>query len=210
MNSLGNVVLNDRELENQRLELTDPKANYILGPNLTLRGCSLVLKVSAQRLSFKQPRFIDCTFDVKQELKNHQGWVAASLQGCRFKGRLTGCDFGHWPEFMDLPWYQHGSIQDCDFTEARMTGCRILRADPATLRFPRWPCFTILDPRGRSPALNRVQWPGRIGPVVIQTLAEQPPGTVALIEDAAALAKRFDTTPQELRAVLEKFDGIVY
>ncbi|QRK14258.1 hypothetical protein JQX13_11875 [Archangium violaceum] len=50
MDSLGNIVFNDREITNERLELTDNKANYILGPNLTLKNCTLVLKVSARRL----------------------------------------------------------------------------------------------------------------------------------------------------------------
>src|SRR5688500_19043058 len=149
MDWLGNVVFNDREIENERLELTDAKANYILGPNLTLRNCTLVLKVSARRLSLKQARFIGCTFELKQELINYQQWISASLQGCRFKGRLTGGDFGHWPEYSSLPWDQHGSIEDCDFTEARLDGCRFHGCDPATLRFPKWPCFTFLDPIGR-------------------------------------------------------------
>jgi hypothetical protein len=210
MDRLGNITFENRELENERLELTDTKANYILGPNLTLRNCTLVLKVSARRLSLKQPRFIDCTFDVKQELKNYQSWVAASLEGCRFKGRLTGCDFGHWPEYMSLPWYQHGSIEDCDFTEARLDGCRIMGCDPATLRFPKWPCFTILDPIGRARELRSVKWPGRFGSVVVDELHTQPPCTTALTEHALTIAKQLDTNPEELRAVIEKFDCIVY
>ena len=67
-----------------------------------------------------------------------------------------------------------------------------------------------MDPIGRSRELNSIQWPGRVGPVVIDTLRKQPPGTVALIEDAVAIAKRFGTTPEELRTVLEKFDCIRY
>ena len=210
MDRLGNITFENRKIENERLELSDAKANYILGPDLTLRNCTLVLKVSARRLSLKQPRFIDCTFEVKQELKNYQGWVAASLKGCRFKGRLSGCDFGHWPEYMSLPWYQHGSIEDCDFTEARLEGCRFHGCDPATLRFPRWPCFTFLDPIGRARELNSVQWPGSVGPIIIETLFNQPPSTVALTEHALSIAKRFDTTPEELKAALERFDCIVY
>lgn len=210
MDSLGNVVFEDREMEGERLELTDAKANYILGPNLVLRNCALVLKVPARRLSLKQPRFIDCTFEVKQELKNHQGWVAASLKGCRFTGRLTGCDFGHWPDYSSLPWYQQGAIEDCDFAEARLDGCRIMGCDPSTLRFPKWPCFTILDPIGRAAELRSVKWPGRFGAVVVDELHTQPPGTTALTEHAHTLAKQLDTNPEELRAVLEKFDCIVY
>ena len=210
MDWLGNVVFKDREIENERLELTDTKANYILGPNLTLRNCTLVLKVSARRLSLKQPRFIDCTFEVKQELKNYQSWVAASFKGCRFKGKLSGCDFGHWPDYMSLPWYQHGSIEDCDFTEARMDACRIMGSDPTTLRFPKWPCFTILDPLGRAPELRGVKWPGAYGDIIPDTLDKNPPATRTLTYYAPATAKLLETTPEELRAVIEKFDFIVY
>lgn len=210
MDGLGNVVFKDREIENERLELTDKKANYILGPNLTLRNCTLVLKVPARRLSLKQVRFIDCTFELKQELKNHQGWTAASLKGCRFKGPLTGCDFGHWPEYSSLPWYQSGSIEDCDFTEARLDGCRIMGADPATIRFPKWPCFTLLDPIGRADALRGVEWPGLVGDVLMAELHTHPRRTQSLTCYAPSLAERLETTPEELRAALEQCEGIVY
>ncbi|WPB79754.1 pentapeptide repeat-containing protein [Archangium violaceum] len=210
MDWLGNVIFEDREIENERLELTDKKANYILGPKLTLKNCTLVLKVSARRLSFKQAKFIDCILEVKQELKNHQGWVAASLKGCRFKGRLSGCDFGHWPEYSNLPWYQHGAIEDCDFSEAILDGCRFMGCDPRTLQFPKWPCFTILDPIGRAPELLRVQWPGSFGDVTVANLHKQPRATTALTLFAPAMAKRQETTPEALRAVIEQFDFIVY
>lgn len=209
MDELGNIRFTDREIVGEQLELTDKVANYILGPNLTLKNCTLVLKVPARRLSIKQARFIDCTFLVKQELKNHQDWLAAALIGCRFKGRLSGCDFGHWPEYTSLPWYQHGSIKDCDFTEALLQGCRFHGCDPATLRFPAWPCFTILDPIGHAGELNRASWPGRVGPVAIETLASEPPTTRALTENALALAKQLDATPEQLRAVIERFAFIV-
>ena len=210
MDRLGNIVFNDREIENERLELTDTKANYILGPNLTLKNCTLVLKVSARRLSLKQPRFVDCTFEVKQELKNYQSWVAASLKGCRFKGRLSGCDFGHWPKYGRELEYQLGSIEDCDFTEARLDGCRIMGCDPATIRFPKWPCFTILDPIGHAPELRSARWPDLFSRVIINELHTQPASTKALTLFAPAEAKRLETTEEELKAVIKKFDCIVY
>jgi hypothetical protein len=203
------VFYENREIENERLELTDKGSLYFLGSNVTFRNCTLVLKVSGRNLIFDHgTRFIDCTFEVKQELKNHQDWVFASLKGCRFKGSLSGCDFGHWPSYSERAG--HGSIEDCDFSEARLDGCRFMGCDPATLRFPKWPCFTFLDPIGRCGELNSVPWPGRVGPIVIETLRKQPPTTVALTEHALTIAKRYDTTPEELRAVIEKFDCIVY
>jgi hypothetical protein len=204
------VFYEDKALENERLELIDKGSLYFLGPNLTLRNCTLVLKVSARNLFFEGVRFIGCTFEVKQELINHQQWISTSLEGCRFKGRLSGCDFGHWPEYGTEPEYQMGSIADCDFTEARLDSCRFMGCDPRTLTFPKWPCFTIQEPIGRSRELNSVQWPGRVGRVVMAHLHTQPPSTKALTYHAPSLAKQFETTPEELRAVIEQFDFIVY
>jgi hypothetical protein len=204
------VFYEDKHLENERLELTDKSSLYFLGPNLTLKNCTLILKVPTRNLHISGVRFIDCTFEVKQELKNHQDWITASLKGCRFKGRLSGCDFGHWPEYGSDPEYQLGAIEDCDFSEARLNGCRFMGCDPRTLEFPKWPCFTILDPIRRAPELRSVKWPGEFGDVVVENLHKRPPSTVALTLFAPAEAKQFETTEEELKAVIEKFDFIVY
>jgi hypothetical protein len=204
------VFYEDKHLENERLELTDKGSLYFLGRNLTLKNCTLVLKVAARNLFIREVRFIDCTFEVKQELKNHQDWIRASLKSCRFKGRLSGCDFGHWPEYLDEPEYKLGAIEDCDFSEAILDGCRFMGCDPRTLRFPKWPCFTILDPIGRAPELLRVKWPGSFGDITVAGLHKQPRATAAVTLFAPAMAKRQDTTPEALKAVLEQFDFIVY
>ena len=203
------VFYEDREIENERLELTDKGSLYFLGSNVTFRNCTLVLKVSGRNLLFDEgTRFIDCTFEVKQELKNHQQWVFASLTGCRFKGRLSGCDFGHWPDYSERAG--HGSIENCDFSEARLDACRIMGSDPTTLRFPKWPCFTILDPIGRALELRGVKWPGLVGAVIVDDLHTHPPPTKALTYSAPVLAERLECTLDEIRAVIEKFDCIVY
>ncbi|QRK11179.1 pentapeptide repeat-containing protein [Archangium violaceum] len=208
MGWLENVLIEDKEIANERLELTDKNSLYFLGPNLLLRNCTVILKVSARNLLIVGARFIDCTFEVKQELKNHQQWVFASLAGCRFKGRLSGCDFGHWPDYSERAG--HGSIENCDFTEARLDGCRIMGSDPATLRFPKWPCFTILDPIRRARELNSVQWPGGFRPIVVEGQYRDPPCTTAVTLYAPALARRRETTEKAFRAVVEQFDCIVY
>jgi hypothetical protein len=206
---LTKVFYADREIVNERLELTDKGSLYFLGPDLTVRNCTLVLKVSARNLLINGgARFIDCTFEVKQELKNHQQWVFASLEGCRFKGRLSGCDFGHWPGY--ARGWEHGAIEDCDFAEARLDGCRFHGCDPSTLRFPRWPCFTILDPIRRATELRRVKWPGTFGEIVVEDLHDDPPSTRAVTFFAPAEAKRNETTPAELKAAIEKLDFITY
>jgi hypothetical protein len=204
------VFYENMALENERLELTDKGSIYFLGRNLLLRNCTLVLKVAARNLFTRGVRFIDCTFEVKQELKNHQDWIRSSLKGCRFRGRLSGCDFGHWPEYGSEPEYQLGSIEDCDFSEARLDGCRFIGCDPSTLRFPKWPCFTFLDPIGRSRELNSVQWPGSFRPIVVDGPYRDPPATMAVTCFAPTEAKRHDSTPEAFKALIEKFDCIVY
>jgi hypothetical protein len=207
MSWLENVIFKNQDIQNERLELKDKNSLYYLSTGLTLRNCTVVLKVPASRLIINQARFIDCTIEVKQELKNHD-WSYAFLKGCRVSGRLSGCDFGH--RLPQLPGRESGGIEDCDFTEARLDGCRFHGCDPRTLRFPRWPCFTIVEPLRRAPELRRVEWPGRFGSVVVESLHEEPPSTVAVTSFAPADAKRFGTTPEALKAVIEKFDFIVY
>ncbi|WNG34633.1 hypothetical protein F0U60_13940 [Archangium minus] len=203
------VVFKDREIENERLELTDKKSLYFLGPNLTLKNCTLILKVSGRNLLIRGgTRLIDCSIEVNQELKNHQEWVFASLEGCRFKGRLSGCEFGRWPGYSE--GWEHGSIEDCDFTEARLDGCRFHGCDPSTLRFPKWPCFTFLDPIGRSQALDRIQWPGRFRPIIVEGQYRDPPSTMAVSLFAPMEAKRAGTTEEELKAAIEKCEGVIY
>jgi hypothetical protein len=217
MDWLGNVILEDREIENERLELTDKEANYILGPNLTLKNCTLVLKVSARGLSLDRARFINCTFEVKQELKNYQQWITASLKGCRFKGRLSGCDFGHWPEYGKEPEYQLGSIEDCDFSEVRLDACRFHGDDPRSLRFPKWPCFTLLDPIRRADELRDLPWPEAFGRRLVSLLDQSPENrykhprsTMALSYYAPVEAKRLAITEEAFKAAIGKCDFIVY
>ena len=205
---LNNVLIEGKELSNERLELVDKNSLYFLGPDLSLKNCTVTLKVSARNLLIVGARFTDCTFEVKQELKNHQQWLKAALLRCRFKGRLTGCDFGRWPDY-GTGW-EYGSIEDCDFTEARLDGCRIMGADPSTLRFPRWPCFTVLDPIKRASSLHRVQWPGGFRPISVEGPYRDPPCTTAVTFYAPSLATSRETSVESFRAIVEQLDGAVY
>lgn len=202
-----NIIYEDREIEDERLELADKEGNYYLGPNLTLRRCVVVTRVSARWLHILPTRFIDCTLEVKQELKN-QDWSKALLKGCRFTGRLSGCDFGH--RLPHLPGREHGAIEDCDFSEARLDGCRFHGCDMRTLRLPRWPCFTLLDPLGRSHELSRLEWPGGRVPITIKDAINEPPSTVAVTLYAPGFLKGLNTTPDALRAFLKTLDGVIY
>jgi len=200
---LTNVIFEDRVIENERLELSDKDALYFLGDALTLRQCTLVLRVPTRRLHVNRVQFIDCTIVAQQELKNLQ-WSHAHLRGCRFQGRFHGNGFGNWRGTAEA------SIEDCDFTEAHLDQTRFLSCDVRTIRFPTWPCFTLLDPVRRWRSLRSLPWPGDIAPVVIQGYAERPPSTAAVTYSAPDLAKRSGTTPEAIKAVLTTLEGVYY
>ncbi len=198
---MGQFNIEDRVIENERLELGDRNL-YFLGPNLTLRGCTLVVKVPASGLTLIGPKLLGCTIEVKRELKNLP-WHHAFLRGCRFTGRLSGCDFGRWP---DAP---EGGIEACDFTAASLDACRFIGCDASTLTFPAWPCFTLLDPVRRGQELSALPWPGELG-IVARTFSKYPPSTAAVTFSASLLAREFRTSEAAIRAVLERLDGVKY
>jgi hypothetical protein len=197
------IQFRDREIANEQLVLDSKTELYYLGHQLTLRNCTLVVKVPERALVIAQTRLIDCTIEVKRVLKNFR-WDSAHLTRCRFTGRFSGNDFGGWP---DSP--QEASIEDCDFSEAQLDGCRFINCDVRTLRLPEWPCFTIFDPVRRGRELSTLQWPGDMS-LMVSGFAERLPETAAVTYSALELAKSCGTTPEAIKAVLEKLDGVKY
>lgn len=200
---MSQVNLDNTELVNERLEL-GAGVIYFLGPRLTLRDCTLVLRVPARNLIIPEARFLHCTIDVKKELKNFH-WEHAALKGCRFTGHLTSNDFGPWPDAERAP----GSIEDCDFTQACLDECRFVGCDIRTLRLPSWPCFTLLEPARRSRELSTLAWPGKMN-IAISTFAEYPQSTAAITYWAPSVARWAKTTVEEIRAAIERLDGVIY
>lgn len=199
---MSQVNFDHTELVNERLEL-GAGAVYFLGPQLTLRECTLVLRVPARNLIIPEASFVQCTIDVKKELKNFH-WEHAVLKGCRFTGHLTSNDFGRWPDSEKAP----GSIEDCDFTQACLDECRFVGCDIRTVRLPSWPCFTLLEPARRSRELSTLAWPGKMN-IAIRTFAEYPESTAAITYWAPSVARWAKTTVEEIRASIERLEGVI-
>ena len=130
-----------------------------------------------------------------------------NFKGCRFKGRFTGNDFGFREEHNDR--WRIGGLEDCDFSEARLDYCRFYGCDMRTVRLPRWPCFTFMDPRVHAAEVRVRKWPGRFGRVIMDGLANELEGTVAETYHAPTVAKQLDTTAEELRDVLDGLACVV-
>ncbi len=198
------IQFRNQEISHERLVLDSRTELYYLGHDLTLRDCTLVVKVPERALVIARTRLIDCTIEISRVLKNFR-WDSVHLKGCRFQGRFLGNVFGGRP---DQPG--EASLAECDFTQAHLDACRFCECDVRTLRLPSWPCFTLFDPRSRWRELSALPWPERMGPIVVEGFADEPPWSVALTYSATELAKRHRTTPEAIRDVLEKVEGVYY
>jgi hypothetical protein len=202
-----NIRFEDKLLENERLELRDRDALYFLGPGFNLRSCALVLRVPARCLNLHGLQLVDCTVEVKKELKN-LAWYAVHLKGCRFTGSMFGCDFGNYPDYV-FPLRDVGSIEHCDFTAAHLHACRFVGCDPSTLRFPLWPSFTILEPYRRWREFASILWPREIRSWF--TSAENDPETTAAVTfSATKLAKQANVSEERIRALLHGHSDVLY
>jgi hypothetical protein len=202
-----NVIFENETMDDRRLELGDHNFRFYLGPNLIMRRCTLVLRVPSRLLHLVGVRFIDCTVEVKRQLSEVR-WYKANLKGCRFTGRLFSCDFGHFSG-SKLPHMEMGGIEDCDFSAAHVHACRFVGCDASTLKFPRWPYFTLLEPYQRHREFASIMWPREIrhwftGFDMFHA------NTAALTYSATILAKAAGVSEDRLRALVEGRSDILY
>lgn len=199
-----NIHHEKREIVGERLELKKGPI-YWLGPDLTVRDSTIIISAAGRSLVPMSGQFINCSIQARGELKTVR-WAPINFKGCRFTGRFTGNDFGFREDLDERD--RLGGIEDCDFSEARLNGCRFRNCDMTTIRLPQWPCFTFLEPLRHVAELRRHAWPGVVGRATVEAVCESPVGTVAVTWHAPTVAEKMDTTVEELRAALETAPGI--
>ncbi len=173
----------------------------VLGPDLVLKGCSVLSSCTAEALVIGGLRMDGGVFSQRSPLSNYH-FERAHFEGVSFVGSYVGCDFGDWDSA------QNSSVANCDFTNARLDGCRFLRCEPQTILFPKWPCFTIINPKAACQYVSSQRWPGRIGTTLgIYTDADSE--CVAITGDAERLAKKNNLSLSDLRILLMKIPGIL-
>lgn len=193
--------LQKQTIEATEFVLTDKDQNY-LGPDLVLQRCHLVLRTNAKALTITNVQFLDCQIEAKKKLVNFQMWCGATIKGCTFKGLFIGNDFGHWPE-----QFPNGSIENCNFSEAVLDGCRFMDCDIGSIKLPSWPCFTILNPYRRRSELESLQWPGELR-IWANVIAQNTDITAASVSFAPTLAKQFSCTEDELQEALIRLGDV--
>jgi hypothetical protein len=174
-----------------------------LGPALTLERCKIVLSATWRTFIVMGVQFIDCDIVAKKKLTNYR-WTRAAFRDCRFSGTFSGNDFGPWPD-VDFP----AIVENCDFTNAVLDGCRVLGDTARSNRFPAWPCFTIFEPVSRLDALRRVTWPGEMA-TVIDSLEMSAKEVTSVTCYFPTLIKKFEMEEQALRRALAQAGDVFF
>ncbi|MFM2057812.1 MAG: hypothetical protein RLY71_2197 [Pseudomonadota bacterium] len=125
---------------------------------------------------------------------------------CRFHGIFSGIDFGrgHRPELHE----DFGTVEDCDFTEAMLDGCRFVNTDVSTLKLPRYEHAVLIEPYKRAADVAPIAWPGHLGQYM-KICTDKPESFKALVIHIPSLARLVKCTEDEVKAALEKFGGVV-
>jgi hypothetical protein len=53
-------------------------------------------------------------------------------------------------------------LVDCDFTQTNLAGCALFEAELRTIRFPKWPNVTFLEPGQHKSELQALRFPPAI------------------------------------------------
>jgi len=196
-------------ITDQHLVWADREQIYHVALGSEFRGCRIDIALSTRSLLMTHVKFIDCALHFKRQI-NNLSFCHVYLEKCQLKGRLFGCEFGRRvDDDPDNPlYYPEAGIVDTDLSAARLDGCRFISCDMSTIKLPRWPCFTVLDPEAVREQALKLPWPGKTYRIP-EDWDEEPPGTVAVTDDARRICKSDGVTESELRAVVEQIPGVI-
>jgi hypothetical protein len=188
-------------LSHQRILLSNSEMN-VLGPELRLEQCNVISDTVGKGLIVAGFSMIGGTFEQRRALYNFH-FKRTHFQGVTFSGVYVGCDFGGWePSEM-------ASIENCNFIDATLDGCRFLNCETKTIKFARWPCFTIHNPNMAREYVLSQKWPVKVG-IVLDVYTNMDPECVAICGNAASISKNSSVSLEDLRILLAMIPNIQF
>jgi len=188
-------------LSHQRILLNNIEMN-MLGPDLRLEQCNVISDTVAKGLIFAGFSMTGGTFEQRRPLCNFH-FKRAHFQGVTFSGVYVGCDFGGWEPT------EMASIENCNFIDATLDGCRFLNCDTKTIKFAGWPCFTIHNPNMAREYVSSQKWPAKVG-IVLDVYTNMDHECVAICGNAASISKKNGVSLDDLRIMLAKIPNIQF
>jgi hypothetical protein len=171
------------------------------GPDLRLENCTINSRCAARSLIMSDMEMVGGAFNQKKALTNYQ-FNRVIFQGVKFTGKYDGCSFGNHQESLQ------GKALDCDFSEAKLHDSSLYECPPDRVRFPVWPCFSIVNPRLAQEYVLSQTWPAKLGSTMKVYTGVSPRCTV-IFANAAELGKQYGVAEDVLRKQLESVPGIV-
>jgi hypothetical protein len=194
--------LQSRVVEGQDLVFSKEEG-HVLGPDLVLKECNVVVDCSATAFLVNRVSFESCSIRVTKRLRDYE-WYGARFEACSFTGYLRGSRFGTDPhEQFD----GYGSLLNCTFRSAILHLSDFMSVNVTGIELPQWPCFTVLNPATRSDLADS-EWPARIG-ILMEVIAELPARATAATGYAPDVIREFGGDEQVLLAGLKRFSGVV-
>ena len=90
----------------------------------------------------------------------------------------------------------------CDYASAVLDLCRFFNVDARSIKFPGWPCFTIVDHQGAAQDFLKGGLSSEAKQYAMGTIADVEEGEVALCLFAPREAKRLKCTETKLKEFL--------
>lgn len=194
------MKIHDTVVTGQRLMLSNLDVN-ILGPGATLECCDVYSDCASAALVVAGLDMIEGSFTQQDRPLTEARFKKAYFTGVRFSGSFTDCDFGDW----EAPERPH--VADCDFSDAKLDGCRFLHCDVDIIKFPKWPGFTLTHPAAARDFVLARQWPAKVG-MILDIYTDTDPECVAISGDGARIAKKAGISTAELRDLLQPIPGM--
>ena len=115
------MKIQNKNLSNVDLHF-DKSEIHILGPELELWQCNVFFNTRSRDVIFAGLVMRNGRFEVAGPFVNFH-FENVHFDGVEFHGEFCGCDFGDWDSI------EKSSINNCDFSEAKLDGCRFLNCD---------------------------------------------------------------------------------
>lgn len=188
--------LQTQKIVGQNLTFTGTEPVY-LGPDLILQNCRVNFSnLTAKKLTLAGVIFDGCEILVMNRMKEIP-WYRVSLCNTKIVGTLIGCDFGRWSRIEGI----HGSITNCDFSDAVLDACRFFNCTREDVLLPGWPCFCVLNPSVAVKKWSKIDWPGQMA-IWAKVVGMCPSETTILVDYAPEVLKKFETSEDQFRTIL--------
>lgn len=177
-----------------------------------LEDCTVRIRGSARGIVFHGATLERCRIESRRRFVGFS-WHDVILDRCVFTGQFLSCDFGPRPDV--YPDHPAGRVLDCDFSQAQLHSCRFFNSDMRRIVWPKWPCFTVLDPEQNAKDWLSIPFPDSYRTVEQALIAEavadfQVKGVIAACEHAGEMAKKHKVTPEEIHALIAGKSYIVH